>query len=68
VKHYPAHKVTSFMVQHPDLMEAWKETAPAGRLWAKTVGRENVVIVEDPALIARLEAMGLKGEAVKEEA
>ncbi|KOX89751.1 MAG: hypothetical protein ACO2OU_02165 [Thermus aquaticus] len=68
MKRYPAHKVTALLVQHPDLMEAWKEAAQAGRLRAKTVGRENVVIVEDPALIARLEALGLKGEAVKEEA
>lgn len=68
MKRYPAHKVTPLLVQYPDLMEAWKEAAKAGRLRAKTVGRENVVIVEDPALIARLEALGLKGETVKEEA
>jgi hypothetical protein len=49
-------------------MEAWKEAAQAGRIRAKTLGRENVVLVEDPALIARLEALGLKGEPVKEEA
>lgn len=68
MKRYPAHKVTALLVQYPDLMEAWKEAAKVGRLRAKTVGRENVVLVEDPALIARLEALGLKGEAVKEEA
>ena len=60
MKRYPAHKVTPLLVQHPDLME--------GRIRAKTLGRENVVIVEDPALIARLEALGLKGEPVVEEA
>lgn len=49
-------------------MEAWKEAAQEGRIRAKTLGRENVVIVEDPALIARPEALGLKGEPVVEEA
>jgi len=68
VKRYPAHKVTPLLVAHPDLMEAWKEAAKEGRIRAKTLGRENVVIVEDPALIARLEALGLKGEPVVEEA
>jgi hypothetical protein len=68
VRRYPAHKVTPLLVAHPDLMEAWKEAAKEGKLRAKTLGRENVVLVEDPALIARLEALGLRGEPVKEEA
>jgi hypothetical protein len=68
VRRYPAHKVTPLLVAHPDLMEAWKEAAKEGKLRAKTLGRENVVLVEDPALIARLEALGLKGEPVVEEA
>ncbi|WP_347240422.1 hypothetical protein [Thermus sp.] len=68
MRRYPAHKVTPLLVAHPDLMEAWKEAAKEGKLRAKTLGRENVVLVEDPALIARLEALGLRGEPVKEEA
>ncbi|MGC8877483.1 hypothetical protein [Thermus sp.] len=68
MRRYPAHKVTSLLVRYPDLMEAWKEAAKEGKLRAKTLGRENVVLVEDPALIARLEALGLRGEPVKEEA
>lgn len=68
MKRYPAHKVTPLLVAHPDLMEAWKEAAKEGKIRAKSLGKENVVIVEDPGLIARLEALGLKGEAVVEEA
>ncbi|GAB5603239.1 hypothetical protein FJNA_17650 [Thermus sp. FJN-A] len=68
MKRYPAHKVTPLLVQYPDLMEAWKEAAREGRIQAKTLGRENVVLVADAALIARLEALGLKGEPVGEEA
>lgn len=68
MRRYPAHKVTALLVAHKDLMEAWKEAAREGRIRAKTPGRENVVLVEDPALIARLEALGLRGEPVKEEA
>ncbi|KIX84433.1 hypothetical protein [Thermus filiformis] len=60
---YPAHKVTPLLTQDPELMALWKEAAQEGRLKAETRNRTNVVIVEDPALIARLEALGLPGEA-----
>lgn len=66
MRRYPAHKVTPLLVQHPDLMEAWKEAAKAGLLRAESRGRENWVVVEDPGLIARLKALGLEGEPVKE--
>jgi hypothetical protein len=62
VRRYPAHKVTPLLVKHPDLMEAWKEAAKAGRLRAESRGGGNYVVVEDPALIARLRALGLEGE------
>lgn len=66
MRRYPAHKVTPLLVQHPDLMEAWKEAAKAGRLRAEGQGGRNYVVVEDPALIARLKALGLEGEPSKE--
>ena len=59
---YPAHKVTPLLLQDPELMALWKEAAKGGRLRAETRNRTNVVVVEDPALIARLEALGLEGE------
>lgn len=59
---YPAHKVTPLLTQDPELMALWKEAAKEGRLRAETRNRTNVVVVEDPALIARLEALGLEGE------
>ncbi len=62
MRRYPAHKVTPLLVKHPDLMEAWKEAAKAGRLRAESHGGGNYVVVEDPALIARLKALGLEGE------
>ncbi len=43
-------------------MALWKEAAKEGRLKSETRARRNVVLVEDPALIARLEALGLPGE------
>lgn len=66
MKRYPAHKVTPLLVQHPDLMEAWKEAAKAGLLRAESQDGRNYVVVEDPSLIARLKALGLEGESVKE--
>nr|WP_279231330.1 hypothetical protein [Thermus altitudinis] len=66
VRRYPAHKVTPLLVQYPDLMEAWKEAARAGLLRAESQEGRNYVVVEDPSLIARLKALGLEGEAVKE--
>ncbi|WP_298630472.1 hypothetical protein [uncultured Thermus sp.] len=66
MRRYPAHKVTPLLVQHPDLMEAWKEAARAGLLRAESQEGRNYVVVEDPSLIARLKALGLEGEAVKE--
>ncbi|GAA5335797.1 MULTISPECIES: hypothetical protein [Thermus] len=65
MRRYPAHKVTPLLLQHPDLMEAWKEAAREGRLRAETRGKENLVVVEDPALVARLKALGLEGEPVE---
>lgn len=59
---YPAHKLTPLLTQDPELMALWKEAAKEGRLRAETRNRTNVVVVEDPALIARLEALGLEGE------
>jgi len=59
---YPAHKVTPLLTQDPELMALWKEAAKEGRLKSETRARRNVVLVEDPALIARLEALGLPGE------
>ncbi len=64
MKRFPAHKVTPLLVQYPDLMEAWKEAAREGRLLAETRGGQNWVVVADPGLLARLEALGLKGEEV----
>ncbi|GAA6755642.1 hypothetical protein QT17_08615 [Thermus sp. 2.9] len=65
MRRYPAHKVTPLLLRHPDLMEAWKEAAREGRLRAETRGKENFVVVEDPALQARLKALGLEGEPVE---
>ncbi|MGQ9693101.1 MAG: hypothetical protein ACUVUP_06995 [Thermaceae bacterium] len=59
---YPAHKVTPLLVQDPELMALWKEAAQEGRLKAETRGKENVVVVEDSAIIGRLEALGLSGQ------
>jgi hypothetical protein len=66
VRRYPAHKVTPLLVQYPDLMEAWKEAAKAGLLRAESRGKENVVVVKDASLIARLKALGLEGEPAEE--
>ncbi|WP_337845765.1 hypothetical protein [Thermus sp.] len=66
MRRYPAHKVTPLLVRYPDLMEAWKEAAKAGRLRAESQGGRNYVVVEDPALMARLKALGLEGEPSKE--
>lgn len=68
MRRYSAHKVTPLLVQHPDLMQAWKEAAEAGLLRAESRGKENVVVVQDKSLIARLKALGLEGEPVEEEA
>lgn len=66
MRRYPAHKVTPLLVKYPDLMEAWKEAARAGLLRAETRDGENYVVVEDLSLVARLKALGLEGEPVKE--
>ncbi|MDM7324450.1 MAG: hypothetical protein P3W93_005545 [Thermus sp.] len=66
MRRYPAHKVTPLLVQHPDLMEAWKEAAKAGLLRAESRDGENHVVVKDPSLVARLKALGLEGEPVEE--
>ncbi|AEV16990.1 MAG: hypothetical protein NZ846_10240 [Thermus sp.] len=66
MRRYPAHKVTPLLVQHPDLMQAWKEAAEAGLLRAEGRGKENFVVVADKGLIARLKALGLEGEPTEE--
>lgn len=62
MKAYPARRVTPLLVGDTHLMQLWKEAAGEDKIVAFQKNGENWVGVRDAALVALLEARGLKGE------
>ncbi len=63
MKAYRARRVTPLLVEDAQLMKLWKEAAARDEIVAFQKDGENWVGVKDAALLALLEARGLKGEA-----
>jgi len=62
MKAFKAHQVTPLLVADEQLMKMWKEAAGADKIVAFQKEGENWVGVKDAALVALLEARGVKGE------
>jgi len=62
MKAYRAKEVTPLLATDAQMMQLWKEAAGEDAIVAFQKDGENWVGVRDAALVAMLEARGLKGE------